>query len=743
MKVQWRGKTYEFNPLTLEGGQDRPRQSDIDSSIYAFDTESVDLGDRYEPMCFQISSTGGECIQYIPPNGRALHQFIEFFVRNYSWKEFENRTAFMYGHNLKYDWLQLIKHYPDLLSMARTGVGLAEDYEIYRGEYSVTLLKNALFAGNAPHFTLRLAMSKREYVDLKFRDTFSFFPSSLDKLAKTLKLSTQKMKRQNDIGKRDYRDEPDSEDKREFEIYSKTDALVTRLVGEQIRTLHQTAGMRRIRVSAPGFAINYLYHNIPEGTKIVSGVKDTSIMQLVLDTYAGGRTGGIYHGKVENLSVLDFHSSYPASMVSLPSFSPTMEYVRHPSPETMTQEELVEIMGECHCFMRVSGEETDFKYPAIVQARNNKLTPIAGKFENIATTGVEAYVGIKSGTLSITKVHDLIMLIEMEVPDILPFKEFAESAYQRKDEAEKDSSEYTSAKLVLNSGYGKLIESRTEVFVDDDVCSLVLPYIEGMETDFGRMYYSEYITALGESKDFVKYYPTLVEKVLNMFPEQDTFCYGTFGKLSLVELVYGRYVIPAAASLITATSRARLLVGKKSLSALYWDTDSLFIRNYNPNTVSEILTRAADWLPEFVLPVMVSDRLGGLDCELFNASGYLAGTKRYYLENDIRKNCMDTTACEGCAHNKNKTCKVKKAVHGIPTAPYDQAMQMIEKLATGSNNRYMGKARPIGVKETKDKNEIGRFKAKEYESQFRLDDRLEWVVIDGGWEGVYKDEIKK
>jgi hypothetical protein len=720
MKVQWRGKDYTFNPMTLEAGQDKPRQSDVDANIYAFDTESVDLGDRYEPICFQMSSsTTGEVIQYLPENVRALHHFIDYFVKTYSWTEFDNHVAFMYGHNLMYDWLQLVKHYPDLLSMARTGVGLAEDYTISEGEYFVKLLKNGLFTGNAPHFTLRIGFSKREYVDLKFRDTFSFFPSALAKLAKTLNFADRKMERAEDLGKRDFRKEGMSEDKKYFEEYSKLDARITRLVGEQIRTLHHTAGMQRLRVSAPGFAINYLMHSIPEGTKLLTGTKDVPTMQLILDTYAGGRTGGVYHGKVDNISVLDFHSSYPASMVSLPSFLPTMDYIKHPSPETIETEELLEIINECHCFMRVSGEETDAKYPAIITSKNNKLTPIFGAFENQATTGVEICVGLKSGTLKLHKVHELVMLVEMEPPAILPFKEFALSAYTRKSTAAKDSPEYTSAKLVLNSAYGKLIESRTETFVADDVKSLVFPFIDGMETEFGKMYYSEYITAQGESKDFNKYYPELVEKVLNQFPEEDSFTYGTFGKLSLTELVYGRYAIPAAASLITATSRARLLSVMKITDALYWDTDSVFIRDYKSENINDLLKTATAWIPEFVLPLSVGDELGELDCELDKASGYLAGTKRYYLSNEAGK--------------------VKRAVHGIPTAPFHEAAQMIEKLATGSNNIYTGRARPTGVKETKDKNIIGRFSAKEYESQFRLDDRLDWEETPGGWIGNYKN----
>jgi hypothetical protein len=724
MQVTWRNKEYTFEPRTLTAGKDKPRESDISANIYAFDTESVSLLDRYEPQCFQISnSTGGESLTYLDPYAKGLEKFLDYFVKYFSWMEFENRAAFMYGHNLIYDWLQLIKYYPDLISMARTGIGLPHDYEIYKKDYFVILRKGGLFTGNAPHFTLKIGVSSREWVNLKFRDTFSFFPTSLAKLGKQLKFDTEKLERQSDLGKRDFRIEADSDDKKYFEEYAKKDALITRMVAESIRELHINAEMQRIRVSAPGFAINYLLHSIPEETEICTGTNEKNVMQLILDTYSGGRTGGVFHGKVENISVLDFHSSYPASMVSLPSFGKSMQYITHPDPGSITEEELLEIISECHCFIRLSGTETDGKYPAIVTNRSGKLTPIYGDFTNIATTGVEAYVGIKSGTLKVKEVLELVCLVELEPPEILPFKMFAEAAYTRKQTAEKGSPEYNSAKLVLNSAYGKLIESRNETTVADDVKNLILPYIQGMEVDFGKIYYEEYIKTLNAEADksFDEIYPDLVEKIFKTFPD-DEFKNASFGRLSLTKLDYGRYAIPAAASLITATSRARLLAVMKATNALYWDTDSVFIKDYDEATIDKKLSIASKWLPGYIVPLRMGEALGDLDCEIKGASGYLAGTKRYYL--------------------KSPDGKIKRAVHGIPTAPYDKAGEMIELLATGQNNIYQGRERPKSVKETKDVKEIGRFSSKQYESQFHLDDRLQWTETENGWEGSVKEYVE-
>jgi hypothetical protein len=742
MIVKWRDKNYTFTPRTLIAEKDKEGSGakvTIDAPIFGFDTESVSLPDRYEPQCFQVSSSfDGENLVYLPPKTRGLEYFIEWFVRKYTWLLTESHYIFMYGHNLLYDWLQLIKYYPDLIAVARTGIGLPSDYDIYKtSDYTVTLKKSGLFTGTAPHFTIKVKFSKREWFEIMFRDTFSFFPAPLHKLGKDLKLTTEKKERAEDLGKVDYREMEPCEKKSEFEEYAKVDAKVTRLAGEAIRELHIHAGMKRIRVSAPGFAINYLFHIIPEGTELVTGTFDLSIMQLILDTYAGGSTGGIYHGSVVNMAVLDFHSSYPASMVTLPSFLPTMEYIRYPEPENLSEEELLEILRECHCFVRLSGTETDQRYPSLVTSIKGKLTPVYGEFENIATTGVELCVGISSGTLKVKTIHELVLLVEMEPPKLLPFKIFAEGAYKDKEEAEKGSTQYTSAKLRCNSSYGKLIESRTETPVGDDVGNIVLPYIEGMETKFAELYYKQYIETLNEesTESFEQMVPDIIDGIFEEFGEENLKM-STFKSLSLTDLKYGRYAIPAAASLTTGTSRARLCVAKKALSAWYWDTDSVFIHDLVIEEANKKLAAASEWLPPFIQPICIGDKLGDMDVEIEEASGYLAGTKRYYIDNDIHRNCKDRTKCGDCPQKKK--CKYKKALHGIPTAPFDQAETMIQLLATGSNNKYTGKERPLGVKETKDVREIGRFKARDFESQFHLDNRLEWVKDSDGWIGTVK-----
>lgn len=724
MEITWRGMDYNFQPKTLKGGGDKwTHNSNINAPIFGSDTESVNKVDRYEPQCFTISAPSGEDrIIYLPENDFSLYYYMEDFVLEYAngILSAEERHAFNYLHNLEYDWLQFIKNYPLLLEMAKIGVGLDVDKELFSiRDYKVTLRKNALFTGSAPHLTMRISIGK-DFFDLHWRDTFSFFPGTLAKVAKELGLEVQKAERQEDLGQVDYRDIPDDNPRKiEFEEYAKLDSKVTRLAGEKIRELHKSSGMTKIRVSAPSYAIAKVFHLMDEEQAIVTGINDQKIMQLVFDTYRGGRTGGIYHGAVENLSVLDFHSSYPASMLSLPSFSPSMEYV---SVEDLSVENVLDILRETgNAFLRVSGTERDRHYPGLITTLNGKLTPIYGDFHNIATTGVELLTAYNSGTLDIKEVHEMVVLLDMEDEPFLPFKTFAETAYTRKNNSPKGSVEYASAKLELNSAYGKLIESRLQTLIGATDSRIILPIDLSMEKEFGNYYYQKYLTALEEGCTLLDKLEEISLELLENLGEEvlQTLGKKMFGDMTISGRIYGRHVVPAAAALITGYSRARLIAGAKALKALYWDTDSLFFKSRPLEEINAALAVATKWLPPNTVPLVVGDNLGELGFDIQNAKGFLAGVKRYYLVGESDGEVIE-----------------KSATHGIPALPKDQTARIISALATGSNYNYESKPKPLKSKEAKSHLEIGSFQSRKYESQFNLDERLNWIETPNGWHGV-------
>ncbi|MNI23234.1 hypothetical protein D3C73_768130 [compost metagenome] len=188
------------------------------------------------------------------------------------------------------------------------------------------------------------------------------------------------------------------------------------------------------------------------------------------------------------------------------------------------------------------------------------------------------------------------------------------------------------------------------------------------------------------------------------------------------------YVVPAAASLITGISRARLCAALKALYAKYWDTDSIFVRGQmTEEELNERLRYGSSLLCPGVIPLTIGDGLGHLALEIKNAKGFLAGTKRYYLEGD----------------DSYDEFSIKCATHGIPAIPYVKSdsddpkekereerqyhAAIIGSLAKGKSHEYESKARPLKVKEAGEASRIGLFRSKIYVPKFRLDERLLWV----------------
>lgn len=746
LSLKFRENEVNFTVKEIKGGTDKVSKSyrsDIDVNIYGADTESVfyEIGNkkRYEPQCSTLSDpNGNDKIIWHIPNAKALNDLLEFFLIHYATEEMNNgnKKCLFYYHNLSYDWLQLIKEIKDLLTMTKTGIYKAnkfrekdenspeEDKDYFLGkykEYYLFLRDRALFVGSAPHFTIRVMKTKSKFFDITFLDSFSFFKGSLEAVAKELNLEVQKMERQEDLGKVDYRLLPDSEPRKiEFVKYALLDSRITQNAGEAIRQLHKEAGMKKFRVSSPSFAIQFLYKQLEENNSIINGVNHTEIMQLILDTYRGGRTGGIAHGKVENISVLDFASSYPTAMLSIPSFSKTMKYVK--VTEEMLQDTkgiIAEIQNNPNCFIRLDGRETDPHYPALI-AQNKitkKLTPIYGEFKNIATTGYEFLCGYKSGTLSTHKFHEVVFLVDTKTDIQFPFRDFANTAYQGKQNSEKGSILYVMWKLVLNGAYGKLIESRKKVIVSVEHEEDLIPYLEGQKQEFSIMFYDEYIRAMRDGKNWNEVYTSLYNEILENIDYED-LQFMAFSDIELGGKEFGSYAVPAGASLITGIARARLRALMKCTSALYWDTDSVFIPDLDLKKLPSQLKKGSAWLPDNIVSLQLGENLGDIDIEMLNGTGYLAGTKRYYLHNE-----------EIDKKTGKPYTKIKKAIHGLPSLPKEEIERMIKYLATNKGiGKYQAKAKPLKAKEAPTDDLIGAFieKEKAIQSLYKRDDRLIW-----------------
>lgn len=721
MILKWRNAEYTFIPKTFTANPDSEKTADVLAPFFAMDTETVvDSTGRCEAICFQVSDgkTGAEWLEYLTSRTSALEPFLESFVAHYKDILTSNKTAFIFCHNLLFDWGMLCKDRADLMVILRTGSGIDQPILLYEtADHTATLKKGGLFQGTAPYWEIEIKFTKRIKCLLKFRDTYSYFPASLDSLGKSLNLSEIKLKRPEEIGTLDYRMlHPQDARRIAFEEYAKRDPLVTVLVAENIRTLHLQTSIQKIRVSSPSYAIAYLLHTTKRGTEFHQGVEDETIMQLIVDCYSGGRTGGILHGKVEGISVYDIHSSYPASMLTLPSFSGSTEYIRiNPRSSEYSRADLMELMDTNHCFVRVSGTETDDRHPALIQNVKGTLTPVRGQFYNIPTTGVELMVGIKSGSIAYWDITEMVILVETESGVLQPFKEFAESAYIRKAKAKSGTPEYVSAKLSLNSSYGKLIESRSPTHIASDDEGVLLPIDNRDPIKWAAFYFADYVAAQTEKAgcdyyDYIKgSIPELIETIPAAYLE-----WHCLGALNLQKLDYGRYVIPAAAALITATSRARLCVAMRALDAVYWDTDSIFLIDGCSMDKNVLLEVESETLPQFIQPVKIGNELGDLGVEIIGAHGYLAGTKRYWLTDGK---------------------DVKSAIHGMTGLKWEDRESALCLLATGSGLTYESKPRPLTPKSA-NADSLGRFESHIISPRFHLDERLQWEYRDGAYHGT-------
>lgn len=727
MTLKWRDADYTFRTGQYVAHPDGEKTADYDKPFFAIDTETVTdptPGGRCEPLCYQVSGPDGEWLEYLAPRDVAIETVMTAIESRYRDILRDSGVVFMWCHNLLFDWGQLVKGRPDLMVILRTGIGVDQPIKICDTQTaSIWLRKGGLFEGNSPFFETEIRWSKRSKAVIKWRDTYSYFPASLDRLGQQLKLSALKYDRPEELGSIDYRRLHPTDPRRiAFEAYALRDPLTTKLVAEQIRTLHDTVGIKKIRVSAPSYAIAYLLHTTPRGTTFVTGPDDESMMQLIVDAYSGGRTGGVVHGRVDNVSVYDIHSSYPASMTTLPSFSPTMQYMRL-NPAEFSIADIFELIDTVPCFLRVSGREWNYKHPALIQNIRGSLTPVFGWFKDIPTTGIEFAVGAKSGSITDWTVSEMVVLLETDDNAIRPFREFALSAYTRKQNSEKASPDYTSSKLVLNSSYGKLIESREETHICDADNGIMLPVDSSDKLRWAKNYFADYVAAQLESPgcDYYERVKNDLEVIAESIPPEKLE-WVALGMLNLQKLEYGRFAIPAAAALITGTSRARLCVAMRALDAMYWDTDSVFIRSQPLDDMRAALAWESNHLPSFAQPVRIGDELGDLGVEIENAHGYLAGVKRYWL-------------WDGSYNAKGEKENVKSAIHGMAGLPWDKREEALRLLATGSGMTYNSRARPVTPKSAKNADALGRFESREYEPEFRLDPRLSWELVDGVYQG--------
>ena len=373
-----------------------------------------------QPFVMQFASKSLKLEKFIWCNGKtSTRKFLEFCdsldIGNYV----------MWFHNLDYDM-----------------VSIFYDRHI--------ILKNEEFSFEAHGWTVEGVYSSICFANLKkgnkvihIRDTFAYYKTSLAKLADMFCPELPKLSKPKELGDKIY-----TADDKEFCEYAMRDSVITDVVGRYILERHSEYGIG-LSVSAPHFSANVFRTKFM--TKDIPLPSKGKIYSALLSYHGGKNNLTVPYGWYQNVTLLDIASAYPAAMAELPSFYQRENY--HLIEGGKLTDELPR-----YGIYRISGVAKKCQWPILY---DSAFHPIEGEFTDIWTTGPELNEGLRNGELEISKVYGYFY-DDVADKNESPFKGFAETFYSLKDKQGIQKTERDFYKLILNSLYGKFIQSRGE-----------------------------------------------------------------------------------------------------------------------------------------------------------------------------------------------------------------------------------------------------------------------------------------
>lgn len=310
------------------------------------------------------------------------------------------------------------------------------------------LFKNDEFSFVQNSWEVKGVFSSVVFCDLKkgnryihIRDTFAFFKTSLAKLSEQFCPTLKKLDKPEGLGEKIFT----SNDK-EFCEYAMRDSVIAYHVGLYLLERHIEYGIS-ICVSAPHYAATifrskYMVKDIPLPSK--------GKIYSALYSYHGGKNNiTVPYGWYENVTLLDIISAYPAAMSDLPNFYDKSKYL------TVSSDEDLKGTVPRYGVYRISGHAKVCKWPIIF---DSKFKPVQGDFFDVWVTGPELNEGILSGEISVNKLYGYFY-DDTDNSDS-PFKNFVSDFYAKKESSDLEPTHRNFAKLIMNSLYGKFIQSR-------------------------------------------------------------------------------------------------------------------------------------------------------------------------------------------------------------------------------------------------------------------------------------------
>jgi hypothetical protein len=377
------------------------------------DTETV-KGDPYSIQLFD----GESAVYHLHKNGDILKTFVDYVRKRIS----PGYSNYVYFHGLDFD-LPVLLH----------------DYHHRFAENSFTVEIPALCA-NFECFTGKMTFARMYTPEgmVYIYDTFRFVMTSLASACEDLRLPMKKLERPSYLGKR----EPTPEEEPSFQKYAMSDVYalweLVQWKMEQVKEQDTSIPISIAQMASLVFRKRFM----PPKVKI-----NFPPLPCVIDSilaYHGGKNG-LYTktpSLLRNISGYDINSAYPWAMKMLPSFiGGEYKQVRKFSDKYVG-------------IYTITGEYTYDTYHLFFH-HNFEIHP-PGKVDNLCVTSFELERALSLGWFKPRRITGWIFIPSETYS---PLGAYVDYFYDQKQRFGKTHAAYWIAKYLLNSLYGKFIQT--------------------------------------------------------------------------------------------------------------------------------------------------------------------------------------------------------------------------------------------------------------------------------------------
>lgn len=373
-----------------------------------------------EPLSIQLADAPDRCDLLWVDRKTILPAFLDWIRPRLLFKQ----CNVVFFHNLAFDLTALLYDHLDQFK------GTAFTLDIEDTRWSV-------LAGKIHYAKVRFPCG----TTLHIIDSFRFYTTALAKIGAALGCRAGKMEKPDGLGKTRY-----TADDAYFVEYAKNDALLGYEVGAAIIAMHREFDVA-ISISAPQFAMRvFTKHYMRAGERIA--LPNKMVCRAAILSYHGGKNGFyVRPGLYRNVTEVDISSAYPHAMRSLPNFvkghfSRTMEY--DPGKEGV---------------YRIDGFVKKCRYAALL-THDGKAIHGPTEVRNLWVTSYELREALRAGEIILSKCRGWVW--NPAAYDHNPLVEYVDEFYRRKESSPKESPQYLTYKLLLNSLYGKFIQNIEE-----------------------------------------------------------------------------------------------------------------------------------------------------------------------------------------------------------------------------------------------------------------------------------------